>query len=58
MEDLQRQKEIEFQQQQRPVVNLVTPVAQAIERAKSEIERKQKKNDNDSMQCSGWSAAA
>ena len=45
----QQQKEIEFQQQQRPVVKQVTPVAQAIEIAKSEIERKQKENDNDSM---------
>ena len=51
MEALQRQKEIEIQQQQRPLVNLVTPVAQAIEIAKSEIERK-RKNDNDSMHTS------
>ena len=36
-------KEIEIQQQQMPVVNLVTPVAQAIEIAKSEIERKRRR---------------
>ena len=38
----QRQKEIEIQQQQRPVVKQVTPVAQAIEIAKSEIDRERK----------------
>ena len=49
MEVQQRQKEIEIQQQQRRVVKQVTPVAQAIEIAKSEIERERKVNDNDSM---------
>ena len=34
---------MEAQQQKRPVVKLVTPVAQAIETAKSEIERERKK---------------
>ena len=43
MEAQQRQKEIEIQEQQRPVVKQVTPVAQVIEIAKSEIERKGKK---------------
>ena len=52
MEAQQRQKEIESQQQQRPVVKQITPVAQAIEIAKSEIERKRKENDNDSMHTS------
>ena len=39
----------EIQQLQRPVVNLVTPLAQAIEKAKSEIELKRKENGSDSM---------
>ena len=52
MEAQQRQKEIEIQQQQRPVVNLVTPVAQAIEIAKSEIERKLNENGNESLHTS------
>ena len=43
MEAQQRQKEIEIQQQLRPMVKQVTPVAQAIEIAKSEIERERKK---------------
>ena len=43
METQQRLKEMEAQQQERPVVKLVTPVAQAIEIAKSEIERERKK---------------
>ena len=43
MEAQQRQKEIEIQQQQRPVVKQATSVAQAIETAKSEIERESKK---------------
>ena len=43
MEAQQRQKEIEIHQQLRPMVKQVTPVAQAIEIAKSEIERERKK---------------
>ena len=38
-------KEMETQQQERPVVKLVTPVAQAIEKVKTEIERERKKGD-------------
>ena len=49
MKTQQRQNEIEIQQQQRPVVKQVTPMAQAIEIAKFKIERKRKENDNDSM---------
>ncbi|MCG8049144.1 MAG: hypothetical protein N0E48_26670 [Candidatus Thiodiazotropha endolucinida] len=36
----QRQKEIDMREQQKPVVKMVTPVAQAVEMAKSEIARK------------------
>ena len=50
--EVTKPKEIEIQQQQMPVVNLVTPVAQAIEIAKSEIERKRNENGNDSMHTS------
>ena len=39
-----REKEIEMRDQQRPVVKQITPVAQAIEIAKSEIERDGKKD--------------
>ena len=38
-----KQKEIEMLVKQTPVVNQITPVAQAIEIAKSEIERERKK---------------
>ena len=37
-----KQKEIEMQEKQRPVVNQVTPVAQAIEIVKSELARQRK----------------
>ena len=38
-----RGKEIEMREQQRPILKQITPVAQAIEIAKSEIERDTKK---------------
>ena len=38
-----KQKEVEMLEKQRPLVNQITPVAQAIEIAKSEIERERKK---------------
>ena len=38
-----REKEIEMPEQQRPILKQITPVAQAIEIAKSEIERDCKK---------------
>ena len=38
-----RGKEIEMREQQRPILKQITPVAQAIEIAKSEIERDSKK---------------
>ena len=42
MEDQQRQKEIEMLEAQRPVVKLVSPVAQAVEMAKSKMEREER----------------
>lgn len=42
--EAQRQQEIEIREQQRPVVKLVSPVAQAVEMAKSEMERERKEN--------------
>lgn len=45
MEAQQRQKEIEIQERQKPVVKLVSPVAQAVEMAKSEMERERKKEE-------------
>ena len=38
-----REKEIEMLEKHRPVVNQITPVAQAIEISKSGIERERKK---------------
>ena len=40
-----REKEIPMSKLQRPVVNQITPVAQALEIAKSEIQRKKKENE-------------
>ena len=42
MEAQQRQKEIEILEAQRPVVKLVSPVAQAVEMAKSDMEREER----------------
>ena len=42
LEAQERQKEIEMREQQTPIVKLVSPVAQAVEMAKSEVERKRK----------------
>ena len=42
MEAQQRQKEIEMLEAQRPVVKLVSPVAQAVEMAKSDMEREER----------------
>ena len=49
MEAQKRQQGIEIQEQQRPVFKQVTPVAQALEIAKSEIERKKKKKKKKKM---------
>ena len=43
------EKEIALSKLQRPVVNQITPVAQALEMAKSEIQRKHKKNEQATM---------
>ena len=40
-----REKEIALSKLQRPVVNQITPVAQALEIAKSEIQSKKKENE-------------
>ena len=45
LEAQERQKEIEMREQQTPIVKLVSPVAQAVEMAKSEVERKRKEGN-------------
>ena len=40
-----REKELALSKLQRPVINLITPVAQALEMASSEIQRKHKENE-------------
>ena len=44
-----RGKEIEMREQQRPILKQITPVAQSIEMAKSEIERDSKKEGSVSV---------
>ena len=44
-----REKQIEAQEQKSPTLKQITPVAQATEIAKSEIERKRKENDSQSI---------
>ena len=44
-----REKQIEAGEQKSPTLKQITPVAQALEIAKSEIERKQKQNDSQSI---------
>ena len=44
-----REKQIEGREQKSPTLKQITPVAQAIELAKSEIERKRKKSDSQSI---------
>ena len=41
-----REKQIEAREQKSPTLKQITPVAQALEIAKSEIERKRKENDS------------
>ena len=43
-----REKQIEAREQKSPTLKQITPVAQALEIAKSEIERKRKENDSQS----------
>ena len=43
------EKQLEAREQKSPTLKQITPVAQAIEIAKSEIERKQKENDSQSI---------
>ena len=47
----QRQKEIEMLEAQRPVVKLVLPVAQAVEMAKSDMEREERERRQLSTTC-------
>ena len=42
-------KEIETREKESPTLKQITPIAQAIEIAKSEIERKRKENDSQSI---------
>ena len=42
------EKEIEMREQQRPIFKQITPVARALEMAKSEIKCKRKGNDSES----------
>ena len=43
------EKQIEAREQKSPTLNQITPIAQAIGMAKSEIEHKQKENDSQSI---------
>ena len=44
-----REKQIKVREQKSPTLKQITPVAQALEIAKSEIERKRKENDSQSI---------